>query len=74
MAVAGGAFGVATAVQASIPDANGVIHACYNASLSHGSPTGALRVIDTSTAARDAAAAAVEQHVLLLGLIERIRQ
>lgn len=43
-----GALGVATAVQASIPDANGVAHACYNTSLAHGSPTGALRVIDTS--------------------------
>ncbi|HST26218.1 MAG TPA: hypothetical protein VLJ76_09510 [Gaiellaceae bacterium] len=42
---------MATAVQASIPDANGVIHACYNTSLAHGSPTGALRVIDTSAAA-----------------------
>src|SRR5579859_4808084 len=43
-----GLFGVATAVQASVPDAGGVIHACYNANSAHGSPTGALRVIDTS--------------------------
>jgi hypothetical protein len=45
--VAGGAFGVATAVQASIPDSSAVVHACYNASLAHGSPTGAMRAIDT---------------------------
>jgi hypothetical protein len=37
-------------VQASIPDASGVVHACYNTSLAHGSPTGALRAIDTSAA------------------------
>lgn len=50
IAVGGAAFGIATAVQASIPDANGVIHACYTTSLAHGNPTGALRVIDTATA------------------------
>jgi hypothetical protein len=44
-----GLFGVATAVQASIPDASGVIHGCYSR-LAHGSPPGALRVIDTSKA------------------------
>jgi hypothetical protein len=49
VAVAGAAFGLATAVQASIPDASGVVHACYNTSLAHGSPTGALRAIDTSS-------------------------
>src|SRR5215471_2145629 len=48
LAVGAGVFGVATAVQASIPDASGVIHGCYNTSLAHGNPTGALRVIDTS--------------------------
>ena len=48
VAVGGVLFGIATAVQASIPDANGVIHGCYNTSLAHGSPTGALRVIDTA--------------------------
>jgi hypothetical protein len=37
-----------TAVQASIPDASGVIHGCYNNSLAHGNLTGALRVIDTA--------------------------
>jgi hypothetical protein len=47
-AVGGVLFGVATAVQASIPDSSGVIHGCYNTSLAHGSPTGALRVIDTA--------------------------
>ena len=46
--VGGVTFGIATAVQASIPDARGVIHACYNTSLAHGNPTGALRVIDTA--------------------------
>ena len=48
LAVGGALFGVSSAVQASIPDANGVIHGCYNISLAHGSPLGALRVIDTS--------------------------
>jgi len=48
LAVGGAVFGIATAVQASIPDANGVIHGCYNTSLAHGSPLGALRVIDTA--------------------------
>jgi hypothetical protein len=41
--VGAGVFGIATAVQASIPDVNGVIHACY---LKSG---GALNVIDNST-------------------------
>jgi hypothetical protein len=49
LAIAGATFGIASAVQASIPDAKGVIHGCYNTSLAHGSPTGALRVIDTAT-------------------------
>jgi hypothetical protein len=40
--VAACVFGVATAVQASIPDAAGVIHGCYN-------NTGSLRVIDSAT-------------------------
>jgi hypothetical protein len=48
LAVGAGVFGIATAVQASIPDANGVVHACYNTNLAHGNPTGALRVIDTA--------------------------
>jgi hypothetical protein len=50
VAIGGAVFGITTAVQASIPDANGVVHACYNTSLAHGSPTGALRAIDTSAA------------------------
>jgi hypothetical protein len=41
VAVAGAAFGVATAVRADIPD-SGVIHACYQ------TESGALRVIDSS--------------------------
>ena len=40
LAVGGAVFGIATAVQASIPDASGVIHGCYNTSLAHGNPTG----------------------------------
>lgn len=48
LGVAAAVFGIATAVQASIPDSSGVIHGCYNASLAHGNPTGALRVIDTA--------------------------
>jgi hypothetical protein len=50
LSVGGALFGIATAVQASIPDASGVIHGCYNNSLAHGNPTGALRVIDTAKA------------------------
>lgn len=48
LVVAGGAFGIATAVQASIPDSNAVVHSCYNTSLAHGSPIGAMRAIDTA--------------------------
>src|ERR1700726_4683440 len=48
MGVAGAVFGIATAVQASIPDASGVIHGCYNTSNAHGVPNGVLRVIDTA--------------------------
>ena len=48
LAIGGAVFGIATAVQASIPDANGVIHGCYNTSLAHGNPIGGLRVIDTA--------------------------
>jgi hypothetical protein len=48
LAVGGAAFGIASAVQASIPDSNGIVHACYNASNANGYPTGALRAIDTA--------------------------
>ena len=41
LAVGGAGFGIATAVQASIPDANGVIHGCYQ------KVNGQLRAIDT---------------------------
>ena len=44
---AGAAFALATAVQAAIPDSQGIVHSCYNTSLAHGSPLGNLRVIDT---------------------------
>ena len=47
LAVAGAAFGVATAVQASIPDSQAIVHSCYNNSLAHGRPIGAMRAIDT---------------------------
>ena len=43
-----GVFGIATAVQASIPDAVGVVHGCYNTSLARGNPMGTVRVIDTT--------------------------
>ena len=41
LVVGGAVFAVATAVQASIPDASGVIHSCYKTN------TGSLRVIDS---------------------------
>jgi hypothetical protein len=41
-------FGIATAVQASIPGSNGVIHGCYTKSAAPGTQPGALRVIDTT--------------------------
>jgi hypothetical protein len=50
LAVAGAAFGVASAVQASIPDANGVAHGCYltKPKLGQADPRpGDLRLIDT---------------------------
>jgi hypothetical protein len=43
-----GLFGIASAVQAGIPDAIGVIHGCYNTSLARGNPIGAVRVVDTA--------------------------
>src|SRR5262249_9381672 len=46
LAVGGAAFGIATAVQAAIPDADGVIHGCYG---KPGTPQrGQLRVRDVS--------------------------
>jgi hypothetical protein len=47
LGVAGVAFALATAVQAAIPDSQGIVHSCYNTSLAHGSPVGAMRAIDT---------------------------
>src|SRR5579859_1551821 len=50
VAVGGAVFGIASAVQASIPDANGVIHGCY---VKAGNPSqGALRVIDSAAACK----------------------
>jgi hypothetical protein len=46
LAVGGVLFGVASVVQAAIPDSHGVIHGCYKTS------GGALRVIDTATSAK----------------------
>lgn len=46
--VAGAAFGIATVVQAAIPDSHGTIHACYQ--FAQGvTPKGTLRTIDPST-------------------------
>jgi hypothetical protein len=47
LGVAGVAFALATAVEAAIPDGQAVVHSCYNRSLAHGSPIGAMRAIDT---------------------------
>ena len=48
LAVGGALFGIASVVQADIPD-SGVIHGCYNTTNSHGFPIGMLRVIDTAS-------------------------
>jgi hypothetical protein len=49
VALGGLLFGIASAVQASIPDSSGVIHGCYG---KPGTPqTGQLRVIDTTQGA-----------------------
>jgi len=45
VAVAGAVFGIATAVQAAIPSANGVIHGCYQTAAPNTSK-GVLRVIN----------------------------
>lgn len=48
LGVAGAAFGIATVVQAAIPDSHGVVHSCYQ--FAQGSvPKGTLRVIDPTT-------------------------
>ena len=46
-ALGGAVFGIASAVQASIPDANGVIHGCYSKPSSNVVPPGTLRVVDS---------------------------
>jgi hypothetical protein len=43
LVAAGAAFGIATAVQAAVPDAQGVIHGCYDTN------NGNLRVVDPSS-------------------------
>src|SRR5262249_47652395 len=45
--LAGAVFGVVTAVQAAIPDANGVIHGCYQYTTTNGN-YGRVRVYDTA--------------------------
>jgi hypothetical protein len=51
LAVGGALFGIAAAVQASIPDPAGVIHGCYKTN------KGDLRVIDPSSQDKDLRAA-----------------
>ena len=47
LGVAGAAFGIATVVQAAIPDSHGTIHGCYQ--FTQGvTPKGTVRVIDPS--------------------------
>ena len=48
LAIGAAAFGIASAVQASIPDASGIVHACYTDNNLPGYPPGALRAIDTA--------------------------
>jgi hypothetical protein len=48
LAVGAAVFGIASAVQASIPDASGIVHACYTNTNLNGYPPGALRAIDTA--------------------------
>src|SRR5262245_52543767 len=47
VAVAGATFGIATVVNASIPDSSGVIHGCYQKPSNPAQRPGALRVVDT---------------------------
>ena len=47
LGVAGAVFGIASAVQASIPDASGVIHGCYFKFPNGEIRQGALRAVDT---------------------------
>jgi hypothetical protein len=50
LAVGGALFGLASAVQASIPDANGVIHGCYGANGAKATGGSTLNVVDTGSA------------------------
>jgi hypothetical protein len=47
LAVGLGAFGIASVVQASIPDSQGVIHGCYYKGAGNLERQGALRAVDT---------------------------
>jgi hypothetical protein len=48
LGVAGVAFGIATVVQAAIPDSHGYLHGCYQVAQA-GVPKGTLRLIDPTT-------------------------
>jgi hypothetical protein len=48
LVIGAAAFGVVSAVQASIPDSNGVVHACYSNNNLKGYPPGTLRARDTA--------------------------
>jgi hypothetical protein len=51
VAVGGATFGIASAVQASIPDASGVIHGCYNPNGARATNGTGLNIIDSAGAA-----------------------
>lgn len=50
LAVSGAVFGIASAVQASIPDASGVIHGCYNPNGANATNGTTLNIIDSANA------------------------
>jgi len=65
LAVGGSVFGIATVVQASIPDANGVIHACYHVNGQGQVDGGAnLRVIDPASSNKDGSACKKDETAL----------
>jgi hypothetical protein len=47
LVVAGALFGIATAVDAAIPDSAGTIHGCYAKTSQGAAPAGSLRVVDS---------------------------
>jgi hypothetical protein len=50
VAVGGAVFGIATAVQASIPDAHGVIHGCYSTNGAKATNGAQLNIVDSAVA------------------------